>query len=241
MPDVIVKNLTVSYQNIKKVKVTVIDNLSVTFPNGKISVIIGASGGGKTTLLKAISGIQQMDSGDILFDDVVVNYLPPKDRNISYVNQELVLYPKMNVFHNIAFPLEVQGVPVDEIRQRVNDVAELFGLIPLLTRKIKELSIGQAQRVLLAKAMIKKPTLFLFDEPFSNLDKPLSHKLTQELRKIFTKNEDTVIFISHDINDALAIADCIYVMEEGKIIESGDPRVVLKSKNERVKGYFKDL
>ena len=241
MPDIITKNLTISYQNSKKVKTTVIDNLSISFPKGKISVIIGSSGCGKTTLLKAISGLLEIGSGDILFDDVVVNYLPPKERNISYVNQELVLYPKMNVFHNIAFPLEVQNVPVDEIRQRVNEIAELFGLVPLLTRKIKELSIGQAQRVLLAKAMIKKPTLFLFDEPFSNLDKPLSHKLTLELRKMFNKNEDTVIFVSHDVNDAIAMADVIYVMEEGKMIASGEPREILKSKNEKVRGYFKDL
>lgn len=240
MPKVAFKNLTVSYQN-KKVTNIVIDNLSVSFPNGKISVIIGESGSGKTTLLKVITGILSPDSGDILFDDLVVTYLTPKDRNISYVNQELVLYPKMNVFHNIAFPLEVQNVPVEEIKLRVYEIAEFFGLSSLLTRKIKELSIGQAQKVLLAKAMIKKPSLYLFDEPFSNLDKPLSHTLTLELKKIFAKNEDTVIFISHDIHDAFAIADYIYVMEEGKIIAHGEPTRLLYSKNEKVKGYFKDL
>lgn len=240
MPKIDIKNLVVSYQN-KKVTNTVINNLSVSFPSGKINVIIGESGSGKTTLLKIISGIYQMDSGDVVFDDVVVNYVPPKDRNISYVNQELVLYPKMNIFHNIAFPLEIQNVPVDEIKQRVYEVAELFDLSMLLTRKIKELSIGQAQKVLLAKAMVKKPCLYLFDEPFSNLDKPLSHKLTLELKKIFNRNEDTVIFISHDIHDALAIADYIYVMEDGKIIEHNNPAALLKSKNPKVKEYFKDL
>ena len=240
MPEIDIKNLVVSYQN-RKVTNTVIKDLSVSFPNGKISVIIGESGSGKTTLLKIISGIYQMDSGDIYFDDVMVNYLPPKDRSISYVNQELVLYPKLNVFHNIAFPLEIQNVPVDEIKQRVGEVAELFDLSMLLTRKIKEISIGQAQKVLLAKAMVKKPSLYLFDEPFSNLDKPLSHSLTLELKKIFNRNNDTVIFISHDIHDALAIADYIYVMEEGKIIAHNDPVTLLKSKNPKVKEYFKDL
>ena len=240
MPKIDIKNLVVSYQN-KKVTNTVINNLSVCFPSGKINVIIGESGSGKTTLLKIISGIYQMDSGDVIFDDVIVNYVPPKDRNISYVNQELVLYPKMNVFHNIAFPLEIQNVPVEEIKQRVSEVAELFGLSMLLTRKIKELSIGQAQKVLLAKAMIKKPSLYLFDEPVSNLDKPLSHSLTLALKKIFSRNDDTVIFISHDIHDALAIADYIYVMEDGKIIEHNVPTALLKSKNPKVKEYFKDL
>lgn len=240
MPNVSLNNIVVSYQN-KKVTNTVIDNLTANFPNGKISVIIGESGSGKTTLLKVIAGIHQPDSGEVLFDDAVVTYLPSRERNISYVNQELVLYPKMNVFHNIAFPLEVQNVPVEEIKQRVYEVAELFSLSNLLTRKIKELSIGQAQKVLLAKAMVKKPSLYLFDEPFSNLDKPLSHILTLELKKMFYRNSDTVIFISHDIHDALAIADYIYVMEDGKFIESGEPTSLLKSKNNKVKEYFKDL
>ncbi len=241
MPKVSIKNLTVSYNNIKKVTTTVIDNLSVNFPKGKISVIIGASGSGKTTLIKVITGILSPDSGNVLFDDLVTTYLPPKDRNISYVDQNLVLYPKMNVFHNIAFPLEVQNISVEEIKQRVYEIAEFFNLKSLLTRKIKELSIGQAQRVLLAKAMIKKPSLYIFDEPFSNLDKPLSHTLTIELKKIFNKNNDTVIFISHDIQDAIAIADYIYVMEEGKIIAHDEPVALLKSKNKKVQAYFKDL
>ena len=240
MPNIHLKSIVVSYQN-KKVSNTVIDGLSASFPNGKISVIIGESGSGKTTLLKIIAGIHQPDQGDVTFDDAVVTYLPSRERNISYVNQELVLYPKMNVFHNIAFPLEVQNVPVEEIKQRVFEVAALFGLSNLLTRKIKELSIGQAQKVLLAKAMVKKPSLYLFDEPFSNLDKPLSHSLTIELKKMFSRNGDTVIFISHDIHDALAIADYIYVMEGGKFIESSDPVSLLKSKNSKVKEYFKDL
>ena len=241
MPKVSAKNITVTYQNYKRVDAKVLDDLSVSFPNGKISVIIGASGCGKSTLIRTISGIIKPDSGDILFDDNYVTYISSRDRNISYMNQDLVLYPKMNVFHNIAFPLEVQNISVEEIKERVNEVAELFDLLPLLTRKIKELSIGQAQRVLLAKAMIKKPSLYLLDEPFSNLDKPLSHALTIQLKKIFTKNSDTVIFISHDISDALAIADYIYVMEDGKFIAHGEPLELIKSKNEKVKAYFRDL
>ena len=240
MPNIELKNVTVSYIN-RKTTNTVINDLSVLFHSDKINVIIGESGCGKTTLLRAIAGLVPLDNGDILFDDAVVTYFHPQERNISYVTQDLVLFPKMNVFHNIAFPLEVQNVPVDEIRQRVNEVAETFNISNLLTRKIKELSIGQAQRVLLAKAMIKKPSLYLFDEPFSNLDKPLSHSLTIELKKRFSQNSDTVIFVSHDIHDALAIADYIYIMEEGKIIKSGEPKQLLKSKNERVKAYFKDL
>lgn len=240
MPNIVVKNLILGYES-KKQKTIVIDNLSVTFPSGKISVIIGESGSGKTTLIRAIAGLHQPSSGEIYFDDAVVNFLPAKDRNVSYINQDIVLYPKFNVFHNISFPLEVQHVPVDEIRSRVYEIAEDFGLSNLLTRKIKELSIGQAQRVLLAKAMIKKPNLYLFDEPFSNLDKPLSHSLTIELKKRFSKNNDTVLFISHDINDALALADYIYVMEEGKIIGHGEPIKLLHSKNNKVKEYFKDL
>ena len=240
MPKIAVKNLVVTYQT-RKTTNTVISDLSVAFPSNKISVIIGESGSGKSTLIKIIAGVLPLNAGEVYFDDAVVTYLPPRERDISYVNQDLVLYPKKNVFHNIAFPLEVASIPVEEIKQRVYETAEVFGLTPLLTRKIKELSLGQAQKVLLAKAMVQKPPLYLFDEPFSNLDKPLSHRLCLELKKTFYKNEDTVIFISHDIHDALSLADYLYVMEEGKIIACGEPAALLKSQNPKVREYFKDL
>ena len=161
MPKIAVKNLVVTYQT-RKTTNTVISDLSVAFPSNKISVIIGESGSGKSTLIKIIAGVLPLNAGEVYFDDAVVTYLPPRERDISYVNQDLVLYPKKNVFHNIAFPLEVASIPVEEIKQRVYETAEVFGLTPLLTRKIKELSLGQAQKVLLAKAMVKKPSLYLF-------------------------------------------------------------------------------
>mgnify|MGYP003307793299 CR=1 FL=1 len=241
MPKITVKKLTSEYTLDKKTNIVALNEASVVFNDGEISVIIGSSGSGKTTLARSIIGLGNIKSGSVLYDDKNVTYLPPSERNVSYVNQDLVLFPKMNVFNNIAFPLKISGVPSDEIRERVKEISILLGVEKLLTRKIKEISIGQAQRVLIAKALIKRATIYVFDEPFSNLDKATSMQLTSELKKIFSKLDSTVIFISHDIQEAIMMADKIFVMEEGKIIASDSPRNLLKSKDKRIKPFFVDL
>ena len=140
----------------------------------------------------------------------------------------------MSIFNNIAFPLKVSHTPSDEIRERVAEVADMMQISHCLARKPRELSIGQAQRVAIARAIIKRSIVYLMDEPFSNLDKTLLQELTAELKQIFTRLNATVIFVSHDINEAFAMADRIYVMHEGKIILEGEPRKILDSKDERV-------
>ena len=235
MTKVTLKNIKLGYKTKRKQYNIVSDNLNITFPSGKISVIIGESGSGKTSILRAIAGLIHPLEGNIFFDDVdVTNYDSP-NRSISYVSQMIGLYTNMSVFNNIAFPLKVSHTPGDEIRERVLEVAETLKIDYLLSRKPRELSIGQAQRVAIARAIIKRSLVYLFDEPFSNLDKKLSSELIMELKTLFTRLNATVVFVSHDVNEALSIADQVYVLDEGKIIFNGSPDKILKSSDERIK------
>lgn len=234
MTKVTLKNIKLGYKKRRKQYEIVSENLNVIFPAGKISVIIGESGCGKTTILRAIAGLLPPLEGTIYFDDIDVTQYDPASRNISYVSQMIGLYTNLSVFNNIAFPLKVSHTPSEEIRERVLEVAEMLKIDYLLSRKPRELSIGQAQRVAIARAIIKRSMVYLFDEPFSNLDKKLSVELIAELKELFTRLNATVIFVSHDVNEAMSIADYVYVMHEGQFIEEGTPEKILKSKDERV-------
>lgn len=240
MSKISTKNLICKYKGKKRQYVTVLENVDEVFLHGETSVILGASGCGKTTLLRAIAGILPFE-GAIYFDEVNVSEMSPKDRNVSYVSQMIGLYPTKSVFNNIAFPLKIIHCSGEEIRERVMEVAKMLHIEACITRKPKELSIGQAQRVAIARALVKRSNVYLFDEPFSNLDKPLSHELTIEIKKIFKNTSATVIFVSHDVNEALALADTIYVMDNGKFIFKGSPRDFLHSHDERLKGLKQDL
>ena len=234
MSTVTLKNIKLGYKAKRKQYNIVSDNLNVTFPSGKISVIIGESGCGKTSVLRAIAGILTPLDGQILFDDTDVTKYDPASRNISYVSQMIGLYTNLSVFNNIAFPLRASHTPSDEIRERVLEVTDMMQISHCLSRKPKELSIGQAQRVAIAKAIVKRSIVYLLDEPFSNIDKTLSSQLTVELKQIFQRLNATVIFVSHDISKALTIADKVYVMHEGEFIYQGSPDQLLKSKDEKV-------
>ena len=234
MTKVTLKNIKLGYKKRRKQYEIVSENLNVIFPAGKISVIIGESGCGKTTILRAIAGLLPPLEGTIYFDDIDVTQYDPASRNISYVSQMIGLYTNLSIFNNIAFPLKASHTPSEEIRERVLEVAEMLKIDYLLSRKPRELSIGQAQRVAIARAIIKRSMVYLFDEPFSNLDKKLSVELIAELKELFTRLNATVIFVSHDVNEAMSIADYVYVMHEGQFIEEGTPEKILKSKDERV-------
>ena len=231
MSKVTLKHLKVGYPIKRKDYKVIIDDLNLSFPDGKISVIIGESGCGKTSILRTITGILTPLEGTILFDDVDVTSFDPASRNVSYVSQMIGLYPNLSVFNNIAFPLKSSHTPAEEIRERVYEVAEMLKIEHCIARKPKELSIGQAQRVAIARAIVKRSVVYLLDEPFSNLDKSLSHELTIELKQLFTRLRATVIMVSHDVNEALAIADRVYVMHDGKIILSDEPENILQSNN----------
>ena len=231
MSSVTFKHAQLGYKEKRKSFNVVVDNLNITIPGEKISVIIGESGSGKTTILRAVAGLIPLEKGELFFDDVLVNDYDPASRNVSYVSQMIGLYPNLTVFNNIAFPLKVSHTPSDEIRERVYEVADMLKITHCLTRKPKELSIGQAQRVAIARAIVKRANVYLFDEPFSNLNKDLSRELTVELKKLLSTLRATALFISHDISEALSIADHVFVMHEGKIIFDDEPQKIIKSKN----------
>ena len=234
MSKVTFKNAKLSYKGKKKEYNTVIDDLNMVIDSEKINVIIGESGSGKTTILRAIAGLLNLEEGEIYFDDVNVTKYDPASRNVSYVSQMIGLYPNFTVFNNIAFPLKISHTPADEIRERVYEVAEMLKISHCLTRKPKELSIGQAQRVAIARAIIKRANVYLFDEPFSNLNKDLSLELTMELKKLLTTLRATAVFVSHDVSEALSIGDHVFVAHEGKIIFDGTPQKLIQSKDKRI-------
>lgn len=234
MATVTFKDIKLGYKVKRKQYNIVVEDLNVSFPDSKISVIIGESGCGKTSILRAIAGLILPLEGSIYFDDTDVSQYDPASRNISYVSQMIGLYTNLSVFNNIAFPLRVAHATSDEIRERVMEVAEMMQISHCLSRKPRELSIGQAQRVAIARAIVKRSIVYLLDEPFSNLDKNLSKELTFELKQTFTRLNATVVFVSHDVSEALTIADKVFVMHEGKFIYQGTPDGVLKSKDERI-------
>lgn len=234
MPNVNLENVTVKYKLKRKQYINATNNVSVTFPNDKISCIIGQSGSGKTSILRAIAGLVMFD-GDIKFDDISIKDMSPDKKGISYVSQTIGLYPNLTVFNNIAFPLKIIGCSEEEIRSRVASVADLLHIRAILSRKPREVSLGQAQRVAIARALVKRSLVYIFDEPFSNLDKPLSMQLTRELKEIFKKNKNTAIFVSHDVNESLFLADEMFVMHDGEFIEQGPPIKIQHSRNEFVR------
>ncbi len=237
MPNISLRNVTCIYQN-KHEEVRALDDLSIEFKDEKISSIIGISGAGKTTLLKVIAGTIGYN-GDIYYNDVNINSYDVKTRNVSYVSQEIALYPHLNVFQNIAFPLSLTNALPDEIRSRVYDAAKMLQIENLLSRKPRQISIGQAQRVAIARAIIKRPNVYLFDEIFSNLDYKTTVQIRVDLKKVLKSLRATAIFVTHDVTEALALSDYIYVIEDGKLVEEGSPMDIYNSKNERVRDFFR--
>ncbi len=243
MPQVKLEDISVSYSS-RKNSNYVLNDLNVIFEDGKINVILGESGCGKTTLLHLICGTLNASKGNIYFDDLDITNFSIRDRNVALVNQSITLYPHLNVFKNIAFPLMHTSASGEEIKNRVYEVSKLLHIEHLLTRKPKQISLGQAQRVCIAKAIIKRPYVFLFDEPFSNLDEALRIELRTELKKCLLDLKATSIFVTHNIKEAMMMGDYIYVMDEGHIIEKIEAKNFLEAKSkaakELIKNEFKD-
>ena len=197
--------------------------VNLDIEDGEFAVFVGPSGCGKSTLLRMIAGLEEVSEGEVLIGDEVMNDVVPAHRGVAMVFQSYALYPHMSVFDNIAFGLRRQKVPAEEIRRRVEHVSNLLGLAQLLERKPKNLSGGQQQRVAMARAMIKTPKLFLFDEPLSNLDAKLREKLRTEIRRMHLDLKTTTIFVTHDQLEAMTIADRIVLMRAGAIEQQGTP------------------
>jgi len=201
----------------------VLKSLNLKVNSGEFMVILGPSGSGKTTTLKITAGLIKQDSGHVLFNGEIVDDLPPWERNLGFVFQNLALFPHMTVRENIAFGLEVRGFSKSVVKERVDDIIDLLGLRGLEDRYPRQLSGGQQQRVAIARALVLYPKLLLMDEPFANLDALLREQLREEIRKILKEIGLTTIFVTHDQYEALQLADKIAIMMDGKILQVGSP------------------
>ena len=213
-----IENLYTSYK-MKKEVVMVLNGISLELGQNEIIVILGPSGCGKTTLLKNICGTLDYQSGSIVINGINADRLNPQERNLAYVSQSFFTYDYMTVYNNIALPLKAQKVPIEEIERRVNSISKKLGIDFLLSRKPKVLSGGQRQKVALARALIKNPDIYLFDEPFSNLDPLVRVELRKEIKRIKLEYNASMIFVTHDINDAIDLGDRILIMENGVFIK----------------------
>ncbi|MBI2996616.1 MAG: ABC transporter ATP-binding protein [Candidatus Melainabacteria bacterium] len=221
MTNLQIKNLSKSFGSSK-----VLDDINLKVSEGEFVVLVGPSGSGKSTILRTIAGLEQPDSGNIEINNIVVNNLPPKDRDIAMVFQNYALYPHLNVYENLAFPLKMKGINKNETKIRVKDTAGLLGIENYLKKKPKELSGGERQRVALGRAIIRKPKLFLMDEPLSNLDAKLRTQMRAELLKLHKTLATTVIYVTHDQIEALTMGSKIVVLNKGRIQQIGEPQYV---------------
>lgn len=192
--------------------------------DGKFVVFVGPSGCGKSTALRMIAGLEKITSGDIFIGDKLVNALPPKERNISMVFQSYALFPNMSVYDNISFGLRMHGEDKEVIKEKVEWVAEMLNLTDYLKRKPSQLSGGQKQRVALGRAIVRKPDIFLLDEPLSNLDAKLRAKMRSELLTLHHKLGATFVYVTHDQTEAMTMGDIIVVMRDGCIMQTGSPK-----------------
>lgn len=202
---------------------TVIDELSLSVEAGEFIVFLGPSGCGKTTLLRMIAGLETVDQGEILIGDRRVDLLPPGDRGVAMVFQHYALYPHMTIRDNMGFGLANIGTPKAEIASRVDEAAAMLEIGHLLDRKPTQLSGGQKQRVAIGRAIVKKPKLFLFDEPLSNLDAALRARTRVELAQLHRRMRSTMIFVTHDQVEAMTLADRIVLINDRRIEQIGTP------------------
>ncbi|MEO5677999.1 MAG: ABC transporter ATP-binding protein, partial [Usitatibacter sp.] len=198
-------------------KTEVLRSVDLEFTEREFITLVGPSGCGKTTLLRILSGLEVPDAGEIWHGDRAIGHLSPGARDIAMVFQSYALYPHMDVFHNIAYGLRVRGTPPEEIRRRVGEAAAVLEITHLLARKPKELSGGQRQRVALGRAMVRKPWLFLLDEPLSNLDAKLRVTMRSELKRVHRALETTTVYVTHDQLEAMTMSDRIAVMDAGRV------------------------
>jgi sn-glycerol 3-phosphate transport system ATP-binding protein len=218
----------ISIRNVKKSygKTPVVHGVDLEIQSGEFIVILGPSGCGKSTLLRMVAGLEEISGGEIAIDGIVVNQLEPRQRGCAMVFQNYALYPHMTVAENIGYALKVSGVAKGERRQRVESVAKALSLEPYLDRRPMALSGGQRQRVAMGRAMIREPKVFLFDEPLSNLDAKLRIAMRAEIRRLHRRLGATSIFVTHDQNEAMTLADRIIVMNAGKVEQVGTPEEV---------------
>jgi len=234
MADVVLNRLVKQYGASR-----VVDDLSISIEDKEFAVLVGPSGCGKTTVLRMVAGLESISAGEIRIGGVLVNEMPPKDRDIAMVFQNYALYPHMNIRDNMGFGLRIRQLSKREIDARVEEAADILGLRDLLDRKPKELSGGPRQRVAVGRAIVRKPKLFLFDEPLSNLDAKLRVAMRAEISKLHRRLGATIIYVTHDQVEAMTMADRIFIMEKGVLQQSGAPmEVYARPANRFVAGFI---
>ena len=204
-------------------KTQVVHGVDLRIADREFLVLVGPSGCGKSTLLRMVAGLEEISDGRILIGDKVVNDVAPKDRGCAMVFQNYALYPHMNVYKNMSFGLTIMGVDKKEIDERVREAAGILGIEELLARKPHELSGGQRQRVAMGRAIVRNPSVFLFDEPLSNLDAKLRNVMRTEIKRLHQKVRSTIIYVTHDQVEAMTLADRIVVMRAGRVEQVGTP------------------
>lgn len=211
--------------------VTAIHGVSIDIEDGEFVVLVGPSGCGKSTLLRMIAGLENITDGEISIGSKVVNFVPPKDRDIAMVFQNYALYPHMTVAQNMGFSLRLARRPATEISERVKRAAEILDLQHLLERLPRELSGGQRQRVAMGRAIVRDPQVFLFDEPLSNLDAKLRVAMRAEIKELHLRLKTTIVYVTHDQIEAMTMADKIVVMNGGIVEQVGSPLEVYDAPN----------
>jgi iron(III) transport system ATP-binding protein len=227
-----------------KARTNAIDGVSLTVPQGSIFTLLGPSGCGKSTTLRCIAGLERPDKGEIMIGDQIAysserrTFVPTHQRNIGMVFQSYAIWPHMTVFQNVSYSLKIQKVSKKETQRRVSEVLELVGLGGFAHRGATQLSGGQQQRVALARAIVSEPKALLLDEPLSNLDAQLRVQMREEIKRLQTRLGITVLYVTHDQEEALAISDQIAVLKEGKIIQIGSPEEIYNLPENRFTAEF---
>ena len=201
----------------------VVHGVDISIDDGEFCVLVGPSGCGKSTLLRMVAGLEEISGGTVSIGNKVVNDLPPKERDVAMVFQSYALYPHMTVRDNMGFSLMLAKRPASEISERVNQAAEILGLTPYLDRLPKQLSGGQRQRVAMGRAIVRKPQVFLFDEPLSNLDAKLRVQMRTEIKALHQRLGTTTVYVTHDQVEAMTMADRIVVLKDGRVEQIGAP------------------
>jgi multiple sugar transport system ATP-binding protein len=213
MSQILLENITKVFNN----KTIAVDNFNLEIPDGEFFVLVGPSGCGKSTVMRIIAGLEEATSGKVYIGDRLVNDIEPKDRDVAMVFQNYALYPHMTAFDNMAFGLKLRKVAKTDIETRVNEAARILNIERLLPRKPKELSGGERQRVAVGRAIVRNPSVFLFDEPLSNIDAKLRVQMRAELSQLHQRLKTTTLYVTHDQVEAMTLGERIGVMKDGRL------------------------
>jgi ABC-type sugar transport system ATPase subunit len=233
MAQIRLENLSKHYGKVKAV-----DGIDLEILDNEFVVFLGPSGCGKTTTLRCVAGLETVTDGSVYFGDRRVNDLEPADRNIAMVFQHYALYPHLKVHRNITFPLKAEKMSLSERKRKLAEVSKLLGIESLLNRRISELPDGDKQKVALARAIVRTPEVLLLDEPLSALDEVFREQMRIEFLKIQKALQVTTVYVTHDQREAMILADKIVVMNNGKIVETGNPQMLYEEPQNLFTGYF---